>query len=607
MHIYSPRWWKKGKTNHTALDQELVTSLSPFRFPRFKQLKYLPKILSRQEYLVIKALLVVIVVNVVFLGWRGYVGATTPTPSSGGIYTEGLVGFPRSINPVLVANNDVDRDLVNLVFSGLLRYDSDRKIIPDLAESYEVSQDEKTYTFYLKKNIQWHDGEPLTADDVVFTFSRVQDQRVKSPYYASYKDVRIEKKDDSTVQFILPAPFAPFLDLATRRIVPQHAWREVAPENFFLSALNVKPIGSGMWKFHSLKKDRDGTIRSYTLVRNDNYYGTKPFLQKFAMKFYPDVESAIQALKNGNVDGISFLPRELRDRLVQHRGLQYYTFHLPQYTALFFNQYQNADLKAKAVRQALAYSIDKERLVREILKGEGSVIHAPILPGFVGYDEAARAYALDLEKARGLLETAGWKKDTSGMYGKEERTDTKKNDSNASKTRALKITLTTVNTPENSRVAEVIKENWESLGVGVELQVVESTVIKNEVIDPRNYQALLYGEIIGSDPDLYPFWHSSQSQAPGLNLSVYSNSDADTLLEQGRQVGQTEKRAEIYKKFQGILTEELPAIFLYNPTYNYVVSSDIQGVSDKKQIVYPSDRFVDIANWYKKSKRILKK
>ncbi len=609
MHIYSPQWWKKGNSNHRSLDKELITSLSPFRFPKLKQFKYLSKIITPKEYRIMKILLVIVVANLAFLGWKGYSAHTVAVARAGGSYTEGLVGSAQYVNPVLLQNNDVDRDLVNLIYSGLLKYDAERKIVPDLADRYEMSADQKTYTFYLRKDVHWHDKPPLTADDVIFTFNKIQDSRVKSPFYLSYKDVRVEKRDSLTVQFILEKPFAPFLDLSTKHIIPAHLWKDVAPENYYLSQLNVKPVGTGMWKFKSFNKDKDGTLRSYTLVKNDDYYGAKPYLDKVIMKFYQDIDSAIQALKNGNVQGISFLPRDLRDRLVKNTGLHYYTFNLPQYTAVFFNQYQNADLKSKAVRQALAYAIESDRIVKEVLMGEGAVIHAPILPGFLGYDESAKQYTVDLAKAAGLLEAAGWKKDDKGMYYKDERgTPVPKNKPSVEPTKHyLKISLVTINVSENTKVAEIIRQGWTALGVTADVQLVDPTQIKNEVIDARNYQALLYGEIIGSDPDLYPFWHSSQARAPGLNLAVFSNDSADALLEAGRQIADVQGRAEKYKKFQDILSEELPAIFLYNPTYNYVVSSRISGVSDKKQIVYPSDRFVDIAQWYTKSKRVWKK
>jgi peptide/nickel transport system substrate-binding protein len=593
MRYFFPSFWKKNNQSHAALDKKMIAHLSSSRMPNMKQLKYLGRILSHTEYLIVKILFCVLLINVTFLSWRWYMGNTQSVPEQGGKYTEALIGSPRYINPVLLQNNDVDRDLAQLVYSGLMRYGIDRRIIPDLAERYELSSDSLTYTFYLRKDVLWQDGEPFNADDVLFTVAQIQNASIKSPLAASFKDVFVQKKDDYTIQFGIKKPFAPFLDLMTTQIIPKHLWGQITPEGFSLATLNVRPIGTGAWKFKSLKKASDGTIHTYTLVSNDNYYGQRPYLQSLVFKFYPDGESAIQALKNRNVDGISFLPHELRTRLIKDTGLQYYTFNLPQYTALFLNRENNADIASKAVRQALAYGIDKQRIVSDVLAGEGAVIHSPILPGFLGYNEQGKAYSYNAQKAKELLHGEGWKEDERGIMMREKR--------------EFHVIITTVNKPESIAMATRIQESWRTIGVTSEIQSVDPLRIKEDVIDPRRYQAFLYGAIIGSDPDIYPYWHSSQSRAPGLNLSLFAHAEADKLLEEGRMLSDPSQRAEKYKKFGDIILEEVPAIFLVSPTYNYVMIKKIQGVTDKKQIIYPSDRFGDISAWHSKTKREWKK
>lgn len=571
----------------------MVASLFPFHMPSLKQLKYFPRILSQTEYRIVKILFCILLVNVAFLSWRWYFWNTESVPKQGGKYTEGLIGSPQYINPMFLQNNDVDRDLSQLIYSGLVRYGTDRRIVPDLAERYELSSDSLTYTFYLRKDVRWHDGEPFTADDVLFTIARIQDVKSKSPLTLSFKDVYVQKKDDYTVQFGIKKPFAPFLDLMTTQIIPKHLWEQIAPEGFSLAVLNIRPIGTGAWKFKSLKKEGDGTIHTYTLARNDTYYGSKPYLDTVLFKFYPDGESAIQALKNRNIDGISFLPHELRTRLIKDTGLRYYTFSLPQYTALYLNKGNNSDLTSKAVRQALAYGIDKEKIITDVLAGEGTVIRSPILPGFLGYHEDGKTYSLDVQKAKELLHAEGWQEDGRGIMMHKEK--------------ELHIIITTVNKPESIAMANSIQESWKQIGVTSEVQSVDSSRIKEDIIDPRNYQMFLYGAMIGSDPDVYPYWHSSQSRAPGLNLSMFANTEADKLLEEGRTISDPAQRAERYKKFGDIITEEVPAIFLVSPTYNYVMIKNIKGVADKKQIIYPSDRFVDVSAWHIKTKREWKK
>lgn len=576
--------------------------------PSIRQLRYIRRILSGREFGIAKILIVIIVLNILFLGWRIYTGSADHIPASGGTYTEAIVGAPQYINP-LFAQSDVDRDLTRLAYSGLLRYTINRKLVGDLAEVYRISKDGKKYHFKLRKGIVWHDGAPLTAEDIVFTVGLIQNEKSRSPLYVSFKDVRVEKKNDYEVDFILSRPFAPFLDLATVGILPRHIWSSLQPENLFSASPNLRPVGSAEWKFHSFKKEPDGSLRSFTFERNEDYFANKPFLDKITLKFYPDSDSAIQALKNRHVDGLSFLPHALRDKLVKDKDLAYYSFNLPQYTAIFFNSQRNKNLESKALRQALAYAIDRNQVVEKALAGEAVSVHGPLLPGFLGYHEGIASVSYDPNKAMRLLETAGWKKDEQGFY-KPETKKTKKSDGTSEKIeekQRLSIQLKTVQRPEHIAVAEMVKTDWERIGIAATVEFIEPALVKTEVIDSRAYEAFLYGAIIGSDPDLYPFWHSSQVQAPGLNLSGFANVPADRLLEQARHATDENQRVQKYRKFQEIVRDEIPAIFLYSPTYHYVANSKIRGIHDNKQLVYPADRFRDLSEWYRKTKRSEKK
>lgn len=567
-----------------TLDAQLVGALSGKKKFSLRKLKYLHRILSRREYRLVQILGIIVLVNAVFLSGKAYQASTVEVPRQGGMYSEGLVGSPSAINPLFLLTNDSDRDLVGLVYSGLMRYTSDRKLVLDLAEGVKISEDQKEYTFTLRQGVTWHDGEPFTAQDVLFTIAKLQDPEIKSTLYASYKDVTVKKLDDRTLVFALTKPFAPFLDLATLPILPEHLWRELSTEQFPLSTLNIKPIGTGPWKFRSLQKEKDGTIRSYTLVRNDSFYGEKPHIEKFIFKFYPDMQTAVQGLKNRHVQGVSFVPREFRETLSRERDLSTYSLSLPQYTALFINTDGKKELASRVIRSALALALDKERLVSDGMAGEGSVIHAAIPEGLLGYHADIKKYPYDTAQAEKLLDEAGLKKNQEGKRG-------------------LSLELATVDTPERARIAEMIKEMWERVGIAVALTYEPQGTMKELVLNPRKYDILLYGAVVGSDPDLYPFWHSSQVNAPGLNLSKFANKDADALLESARVTADAGKRAELYQKFQDILAREVPAIFLTAPTHTIMMSKKIHGVSDHKRIAYPADRFSDSAKWYMKSKR----
>lgn len=574
--------------HQTDLDKKLVFSLSKSRIPTLGQLKYLPKYLHRREKWGLVGLLLALIVSTVFFVTRFCLTRMDEVPSFGGEYVEGLVGAPQYVNPILAQTKDVDMDLSRLIFSGLFKYNAKLELVPDLAEKFEVSEDKKVYTIYLKDNLEWHDGEKLTASDIAFTVSLIKDTLFKSPLYSGFRGVLAEKVDDKTIKLTLNEAYSPFPGMLTFGILPEHLWYNIPTQSANLAEYNIKPIGSGPFKFKSLTKDKNGNIKIYTLVRNENFYGQKPYLDKLIFKFYPDYPSALEALQNKNIEGVSFLPEGTESSL-QSKKFEKYFLSLPQYTAIFFDQKNNEFLKDGAVRKALAESVDKNKIVGGVLGGEGEVIDGPILSGYVGYSSGVKKIDFDLTAAAAALDKAGFK-------FAEGETFRKKGDN------VLKVILTTVDRPEYTKVAEMVKANWEAIGVQVDLNIVPAARIQREVIRPRAYEALMLGTIVGFDPDPFPFWHSSQVGDPGLNLSLYANRNADKLLEEARQTDNAEERAKKYLEFQNILADDIPAIFLYSPRYIYVVSGDVRGI-DVAYINVPSDRFAGIENWYKKTRR----
>lgn len=567
-------------------DKKLIFSLSKSRIPTREQLKYLPKFLGRQERLILMGLIFIFFVSLIFFGARIYFLKTEKLPDLGGEYVEGLVGNPQYINPILAQANDVDSDLVRLVFSGLFKYNEKKELEADLASGFEVSEDKKVYTIYLKDGVRWHDGENLTTSDIVFTIASIQDPQYKSPLYSSFKGVRVEKIDEKTVRFNLEEPYAPFLGMLTFGILPAHLWYNIPPQSANLAEYNIKPIGSGPFRFKSLIKDKNGNVKIYTLVRNEDFYGQKPFLKKLIFKFYPDYAAAILALENRNIEAISFLPQEFLESVKSKRWNKYYLF-LPQYTAIFFNQKNNEFLKNETIRRVLVLALDRLKIVSEALNKEGELVNGPILPGYVGYSSEIKKFDFNPTLAQELLEKEGFKLD-GGVRKKDDK--------------VLKITLTTVDRPEYAKVAEIIKKAWEAIGIEVVVQNISGVGIQQEIIRPRAYEALLLGTIVSFDSDPFPFWHSSQVEAPGLNLSLYANRKVDKLLEEARQIDNPEEKAKKYIEFQNILAEDIPAIFLYSPRHIYVVDKDVQGINIS-YINIPSDRFAGIENWYKKTKR----
>lgn len=567
----------------------------------------------------------------------------TFAPKDGGEYSEAMVGQPKYINPLFAGTNDIDADITALTYSGLFRYDKEQKFTPDLAESYKISDDKKIYTVKLRQDAHWSDGEAFTADDVVFTFETVQNPEVGSPLYPAFQGVKVEKNGDYEVAFVLKEPFAPFLSSLTAGILPEHIWADIPATSMKLAKNNIQPVGTGPWKFSKFIKDETGNIQTYALARNENYYGVKPHFKTITFKFFNDAPQAIEAVRSQTVSAISFVPRALSEKIIS-KNLLAYKLRLPQYTALFFNQNQQTDLKTADVRTALALSLDKKEILKEGMGDNGDVIDAPILEGSIGYYPDIKKLAFDAAKANELLDKI-WPRIQPEEYFSLRQTALKKNyeaeltalKKNASTTpeqitefekrmedetaqtvraemnaeqmfyrqdknkRVLALTITTADTPEYARTAERVAKMWRVVGVKTDVRTLPARQISREAIKDRDYGVLLYGEIVGSDPDLYPFWHSSQTEYPGLNLSMFVDRAADKLLEDARGTTDNAKRTEAYKKFQDILVKEIPAIFLYTPTYTFVANKDIKGIT-VKNIYSPADRYNDLPNWYVKTK-----
>jgi len=547
--------------------------------------------LSSRERLTVNTLILVIIVSLVGTILGFYYNFTKKIPVPGGEYVEGIVGQPLYINPVLAGSNDADADLAALIFSGLFKYDSDGKLVPDLAERYEVSKDELVYTVYLKKDVKWQDGEPFTADDVLFTIQVIQDPAYKSPLRQSWQGVGVETVDENTIRFILQTPYSFFLNNLTVGILPKHIWESVAPGNFPLADYNLHPIGTGPYKFSSLEKDSDGNILSCTLEANENYYDKKPYISNFRFSFYFDEDSLLQAYNDKQIFGMSYITPANLENIKSKRSSNIFSVNIPRYFAVFFNQQKSKVLANREVRKALSLAVDRQAIIRQILVGEGKEVFSPLSPETFGYTDDVKKFEFSVEKANEVLENDGWKKGEDGFRKKDNL--------------ALEFTLVTTDWPDLAETAEMLKQQWEAIGAKVNVESLPVTDVQQNYIRPREYDALLFGQVLGIDPDPYAFWHSSQTRDPGLNLALYSNQSVDKILEKIRQERDEEKRANYLKEFQQTVTEDLPALFLYSPNYLYVVNKKVGGITIHSMVT-PDKRFSDVANWYVKTKRVRK-
>lgn len=547
----------------------------------------MPRVLSPKERYWILGMALAILILVISLPFNIFYHRTIPAPDFGGSYTEGLLGEPKFINPLLVQTNDTDRDLSRLIYAGLMKYDKQGNLVPDLAESYDVSSDGLEYTFVLKKDLRWHDGFPLTATDIIFTIKILQNNDYGSIQRINWQGVEAEKGNDRIVKLKLKSRYAQFLNNTTLGILPKHLWENIKPTSFHLSDLNLRPIGSGPYRFKRLRKDERGSVVSYDLKAFEQYYSGKPFIKNLTFKFYRSEEELVNAYNRNNVEGLGLAsPNQLKKIKFSSR-LKTEKIKLPRYFAAFFNPNQSKLLSDKNIRLALNYATDKAALVKEVLNGYGLAVNSPILKELTASTPVK--YAHDQEFAKQILDNSGWKDaDQNGVREKDKDT--------------LTLKITTSNWPELSQTADLLKKQWETVGFKVEVQVEPLAEIQQDIKE-RNYEILVFGEVLNLDPDPFSFWHSSQKKDPGLNLALYDNKNADKLLEESRQILNSLERNKKYEDFEKILLEDAPAVFLYSPHYLYLPSKKIKG-NDLEILSTPASRFDNISQWYIETRRI---
>jgi len=654
--------------------------------------RYFFKILSKKERVFLFLFLSLFLLSFSFVLVNFYLKNTEVRPAIGGSFVEGVIGSPAFINPIYAQADDVDRDLTELVYSGLMKYNEKGEIVKDLAETYEPLENGKVFEFYLKEGLFWSDGAPISADDVIFTVKAIQNPTLKSPIRGSWLGIKVEKISELGVRFELRNPSAVFLENCTLKIMPKHVWEKVSEQNFHLAIHhNLEPVGSGPYKIKkdSLMRDREGSIRSLELTANPNYHGKTPYIQNITFLFFNNENELISAFNSGQIDGFSLASLNKNQQLKKEGNFSVYRFLMPRYFAVFFNPEKSKILADKNVRLALNYGTDKKAIIDHIFSGQAKMVDSPILPDIYGFEMPENIYEFNFQKAEQVLEEAGFIRGENGMWEKitikkpafqftsdlrigstgnevrelqkclaqdtevypegeitgafrskteaavirfqekykeeildpsnlrrgtgtvSESTRKKLNELCAPASEeffSLSLSLTTLNpnSTNQSILAEtalLLKKQWEALGIEIEIEFIEErSVFLEEKIRPRDYEMVLFGKVLEINPDPYPFWHSSQTRDPGLNLSAYENKESDKLLEEARQTLDQEERKISLEKFQENLIKDIPAIFLYNPDYIYIVSREVKGV-ETGIISDSSQRFSGINNWYVKTKR----
>lgn len=545
-------------------------------------------LMGTKEKIVLGVLFLVALSTAWISGASFYEDNTVPAPGYGGTYREAMVGQPRLINPIL-STTSTDISLSRLVYSGLYTYDEQGKLVPDLADGDPtVSEDQKEYTIKIKKDAVWHNDRPVTADDVIYTVQTIQNPNFKSPLRNDWANTTVEKVSDNEVRFKNRSVSAPFQNTLTLPILPQILWNRIDVDNFQLSELNLKAIGTGPYQVREITKLPTGDIQKITLESFHKYTGGRPFIDRLIISFYSTLDESARAYSSGEVSGFGYIPyTQNADTQEVVDASDTMKIPLPQYQALFFNV-NNAILSDKNVRKALRMAVPKQQIIDEVFAGNAEMLSTPILPEQLGFKELPEA-EFNLEAAANALNQLGWVPNEQNIRAK--------------KNQKLELIIVTNDSQLNARTAEVVAREWRKLNITVNVQTLPTKELTDKNIRPRNFDVLLFGQKLNADPDPFAFWHSSQVKDPGLNVSGLNNAEIDSILTEARSTVVKDIRQDRYGRFLEIMNEEAPATFLNQGVFIYAVRPEvrrpaIQGIFDS------SLRFVNISKWYIKEKRV---
>lgn len=551
--------------------------------------------MKRLRWQILVVAVTLVIVALLLLSQQPVSVITLPEAAPGGIYTEALIGSMGRLNPMLDWNNPADRDVNRLIFSSLVRFDSRGLPQPDLADSWGVSADGVIYNFTIRSNATWHDGQPVTSDDVLFTIELIKSAGSLFPQDIKdmWSQIQVRQLNDKTFQFELPEPFAPFLDYATFGVLPKHILESVPADQLASAEFNLKPIGSGPYKFDRLLTS-GGQITGVVLVANEDFYTQPAFIEQVVFRYYPNSAAAFDAYQQGEVLGISQLTEDVLPAALAEPTLSVHTSRLPQMGLVFLNLnnpsisfFQNEN-----VRRALMFGVNRNIIVSHILKGQAIVADGPILPGSWAYYEDIEKIAYDPDAAIKLLNEEGFIFSAGS--------DVRSKDG-----QPLTFTLVHPNDETHTLIAQAIQSDWALIGVRIELQSVAYDSLVNDYLTPRNYEAAL-ADINTSrtpDPDPYLFWHQSEATG-GQNYSQWDNRTASEFLETARVLADFSERARLYRNFQVVFTEDMPSLPLYYPVYSYGVDVQVQGVQ-VAPLYDTSDRLALIDEWYLVTRRTL--
>jgi peptide/nickel transport system substrate-binding protein len=530
-----------------------------------------------------------VLVGALLLSGQSGFRLVSPSPAKGGTYTEALLGGLQRLNPLLDYYNQPDRDVDRLVFSGLLRFDTRGEVQPDMAEKWGVSMDGLTYNFDIHPKAAWHDGKPVTSEDVVFTVNMMRDSASVLPedLKSLWRGVEVIALSEKSLQFQLAEAFAPFKDYLTFGILPKHLLGGFSYTDIVNASFNIQPIGSGPYRFDKLIIE-DGRIKGVALKANENYYGQVPFISQVVFRYFPDGPLAYSAYVKGEVQGIGEIGFDILRQGLANPNLSLYSIRKPQIAMVLFNLKNNEIkfLQDKVIRRALLTGLNRRSLIDRVYSGQGIIASVPLLPGSWAYYDGLTPVDFDPQKAMDLLKQQGYVLANAG--------DTVR----AKQGTALNFELLHPQDAIHQAIAEAIQADWAKIGVAVTLKAIPYDLLVLDHLQPLSYQAALVDLNFANapDPDPYPFWDISQVGG-GQNYSQWENRIVSEYLEQARVSQDFDERAKLYRNFQVLYMDELPALPLFYPVYNYAVDKTVQAIR-LGPFFDPSDRFFNISSWF---------
>ena len=497
------------------------------------------------------------------------------TPAYGDAIVVGSIGEPSTLLPLL-ASDSASRDVTGEIYNGLVRYDKNLKLEGDLAERWEISRDGLTITFHLRRGVKWHDGQPFTSRDVLYTYRITIDPKTPTAYADNFKQVKLaEAPDPYTFRVTYAKPFAPALESWGVEILPAHL---LEGKDITRSELARRPVGTGPYRFKEWIAGQKLVLES-----NHDYYEGRPYIDRYVYRIIPDTATMYMELKAGGVDMMGLTPVQYQRQTISREFLSRfnkYRYPASAYTYLGYNL-RHPLFSDRRVRQALTSAINKDEIVQGVLFGMGQVAHGPYKPGTWPYNPNVKDFTYNPDRARALLADAGWReKNSDGILIKD------------GKPFSFTI-LTNQGNNERLKSALIIQQRLRAVGIEVKIRTVEWASFLKNFIDKGDFQAVILGWTIGQDPDLFDVWHSSKTGPRELNFVGYKNPEMDRLIEQGRGTFDLEERRRCYYRIQEILAEDQPYTFLYVPDALPVVSARFRGIEPA-----PAGIMYNFIKWY---------